>query len=77
MKNQTLGANSAPAARSKNEVQKDSLLGILLPEDCRIRTRSDYFYVTSLFFLVAGFIFPPLIIGSAVCVALAKKGAKK
>lgn len=77
MKNQILGANSAPATRSKNEAQKDSLLGILLPDECRIKSRSDYFYVTSLFFLVAGFIFPPLVLGSAVCVALAKKGAKK
>ncbi len=77
MKKKTIMGTDVPVTGADTGSENNSLWDILLPEECRIKSRSDYFYVTALFFLVAGFLFPPFLIGAVACVLLAKKGGRK
>ena len=77
MKTITPGANSVPTSGTNAESKKESFLNFFLPEECKIKSSSDFWYVNAIALVCAAFIFPPLIIGAAICVVKAKKGGVK
>lgn len=76
MKKQTTGTQYVPVHRSADG-KFNSFINYFLPEDCRVRSRSDFYYVTAIALCSAGFLFPPLFIGAVACVIAAKKGGKQ
>ncbi len=55
----------------------NSFINYFFPEECKVRSRSDFYYVTAIALCSAGFLFPLLFIVAMVCVILAKKGGQK
>lgn len=76
MKKETTGTQYVPVHRSVDG-KLNSLINYFLPEDCRVRSRSDFYYVTAIALASAGFIFPLLFIGAVACVIAAKKGGQQ
>lgn len=75
---ESLGTHYVPAYRTSTGSKLNSLITYFLPEDCKVETRSDFYYVTAIAFLCATFVFPPFIVGVITCVIKAKrqKGAR-
>jgi hypothetical protein len=76
MKKETTGTHYVPAHRA-TDGKFNSFINYFLPEECRVRNRSDFYYVTAVALISAAFIYPPLIFGAAVCVIVAKRGGNK
>lgn len=77
MKTRIAGINQLPVASDINVTSKSSsFISYFLPEECRVRTRADFYYVAALAFLCVTFIFVPFIIGTIACVVKAKKYQK-
>lgn len=76
MKKETTGTQYVPVHRS-TDGKLNSFINYFLPEECKVRSRSDFYYVTALTFASAGFIFPLLFIGAVACVIAAKKGGQR
>lgn len=62
-----------PSYRTSTGSKLNSLATYFLPEDCKVETRSDFYYVTAIAFLCATFVFPPFIVGVITCVIKAKR----
>lgn len=82
MKKETLGTTFVPSFRTNgtdvNTLQERYFRE--LKEDCAINSASDAYYVSAIAFFCLTFIFPPAVIGAAICVYQAKqckKGGKK
>lgn len=73
MKKQSLGTHYVPSHRTTSDGKLPAFIAYFLPEDCKVRTRADYYYVTGIAFLCATFIFPPCIAGAIACVVKAKQ----
>lgn len=73
MKKQSTGTNYVPAYRTFTGSKLNSLITYFLPEDCRVKTRSDFYYVTAIAFVCLTFFFPPCIAGAIACVVKAKQ----
>lgn len=72
IKRKSLGANYVPAHQSIDG-KLSSMINYFLPEDCRVRTRADFYYVTAVAFICATLVFPPFVVGAIVCVIKAKR----
>lgn len=79
MKTNSTNANYVPAYRSKEERRSklSQFISYLLPEDCKIETRSDFYYLCSIGFICVTFIFPPAIFAVAYCIGKARRKADK
>ena len=73
MKKQLLGTNYVPAHRSTTDDKLPSFIAFFLPEDCKVKTKADFYYVTAIACLCATLIFPPCIITAIYCVVKAKR----
>lgn len=62
-----------PTYRTSTSSKLSQFIVYFLPEDCKVRTRADFYYVTALAFLCATFLFPPCIAGAIACVVKAKQ----
>ena len=76
MKKETTGTHYVPVHRTIDG-KFNSFINYFLPEECKVRSQSDFYYVTAIALASAGFIYPPLFIGAAACVVDAKKGGQK
>lgn len=78
MKTKTTDAQSVSTIHTSitSDAKQSQLLDNALPEACKVRTRSDYYYFTAIAFACAGFIIPLFFIGMAICVIKAKRGAR-
>lgn len=76
MKKETTGTHYVPVHRT-TDGKFNSFINYFLPEECKVRSRSDFYYVTAIAFASAGFLFPLLFIVAMACVVLAKKGGQK
>ena len=77
MENLTQGTSSVPASRSTqdcNTLQERYFRE--LKKDCAINSASDAYYVSAIACFCLTFIFPPAVIGAALCVYRAKKCQK-
>ena len=71
-KTMTLGTTSVPVLRlSAGRIRE--LLNRVLPEECRIKTASDAWYVAAIASACVMLVFPPAIGALAWCVVQAKK----
>lgn len=75
MKKETTGTHYVPVHRT-TDGKFNSLINYFLPEECKVRSQSDFYYVTAIALASAGFIYPPLFIGAVACVVAAKKGGQ-
>lgn len=73
---ETTGTHYVPVHRT-TDGKFNSLINYFLPEECKVRSQSDFYYVTAIALASAGFIYPPLFIGAVACVVAAKKGEGK
>ncbi|MCS2957618.1 hypothetical protein NXX53_11690 [Bacteroides salyersiae] len=73
MKTKISGTNYVPAYRTSTGSKLNSFINYFLPEDCKVETRSDLYYVTAIVFLCATFFFFPCIVGAIACVVKAKR----
>lgn len=62
-----------PTYRISTGSKPSPFIAYFLPEDCKVRTSADFYYVTALAFLCATFLFPPCIVGTIACVVKAKQ----
>lgn len=76
MRKETTGTQYVPAHHA-TDGKISSFINYFLPEECKVRSRSDFYYVTAIALCSAGFLFPPLFIAAMACVVLAKKGGQK
>lgn len=67
------GTHYVPAHRTTTDGKLSQFIAYFLPEDCKVRTRADFYYVTALAFLCATFFFYPCIAGAIACVVKAKQ----
>lgn len=70
---QSLGTNYVPAHRSTVDGKLPSFIAFFLPEDCKVQTSADFYYVTAIACLCATFIFPPCILAAAYYIIKAKR----
>lgn len=70
---QSLGTNYVPAYRSTTGSKLPAFIAYFLPEDCKVRTRADYYYVTAIALFCATFFFHYCLLGSIICVVKAKQ----
>lgn len=80
MKKQSPGTQYVPVFRSSDKPianRLNSVLSYFLPEDCKITSKSDFYYASSIACLCATFLFPWFIVGAAICLYKAKKGGSK
>ena len=80
MKKQSPGTQYVPVFRSSDKPianRLNSVLSYFLPEDCKITSKSDFYYASSIACLCATFLFPWFIVGAALCLYKAKKGGSK
>lgn len=75
MKKESIGTH-VPASGVSTTDKINSVINYFLPEECRIRNRSDFYYVTAIAFVCGTLLFSPLIVGALVCVYKAKKCRK-
>jgi len=78
MKQETPGTNFVPSFRT-NETNVNTLQERYfreLKKDCSINSASDAYYVSAIACFCLTFIFPPAVIGAALCVYQAKKCKK-
>ena len=61
MKKETTGTHYVPVHRT-TDGKFNSLINYFLPEECKVRSQSDFYYVTAIALASAGFIYPPLFI---------------
>lgn len=73
MKKQPIGTNYVPAHRTTTDGKLSQFIAYFLPEECKVRTRADFYYLTGIAFICATFFFPPCIAGAIVCVIKAKQ----
>lgn len=73
MKKQPLGTNYVPAHRATTDGKLSQFIAYFLPEDCKVKTRADFYYLTAIAFICATFFFPPCIAGAIACVVKAKQ----
>ncbi|MEG0647663.1 MAG: hypothetical protein RR471_10890 [Bacteroides sp.] len=62
-----------PAHRSTADGKLPSFIAFFLPEDCKVKTSADFYYVTAITCLCATFIFPPCVLAAVYCVVKAKR----
>lgn len=76
MKTKTNDAQSVSTNRTgiTSDAEQNHLVDNAIPEDCKIRTRADYYYFTAIAFTCAGLICPLFFIGMVICVIKAKRG---
>lgn len=77
MKKETLGTNYVPSFRTNgmnNTLQERYFRS--LKEECAIKSASDAYYISAVACICLTFIFPPAVIGAAICVYRAKKCQK-
>ncbi|MDR0939924.1 MAG: hypothetical protein LBN29_11365 [Mediterranea sp.] len=72
MQKQHLFGTSVPAPAS-HPGRSESLIERFLPEEVRVKNRSDYYYVAAIGAVCATLIFPPMIVAAIFCVARARK----
>lgn len=70
---QSLGTHYVPAYRSTTGSKLPSFIAYFLPEECKVRTRADFYYVTAIAFICATLFFFPCIVGAIACVVKAKQ----
>ena len=69
----TLGTRSVPALRANVAGRTRELLNRVLPEECRIKTAQDAWYVAAIGAACVMMVFPPAIGALAYCVIQAKR----
>lgn len=78
MKKETLGTNFVPSSRTNgmniNTLQERYFRE--LKKECAINSASDAYYISAIACFCLTFIFPPAVIGAALCVYRAKKTQK-
>lgn len=76
---ESTGIHYVPTHRTTSDGKFSQFITYFLPEDCKVSTRADYYYVTAIAFLCATFFFYPCIAGAIACVVKAKqqKGGKQ
>ena len=70
------GTRSVPASRVSVAERMRELLNRVLPEECRIETAQDAWYVAAIGAACVMMVFPPAIGALAWCVIRAKKAGK-
>lgn len=78
MKKETLGTNFVPSFRTNgmniNTLQERYFRE--MKKECAINSASDAYYISAIACFCLTFIFPPAVIGAALCVYRAKKTQK-
>ena len=77
MKNQLPGTKEVPTFHSESEEESFFNWYLRNLDDCKIKTKSDAYYVSAIALFSLTFLFPPFILGAMYCVIKAKKGEKK
>lgn len=78
MKTLTSGTTTVPTSRLQSDVNTlQERYYRSLTEDCEIKTKSDYWYFSSIAAFCITLIFPPFLLVAAYCVIQAKKGGIK